>query len=463
MRILILILIIIPIMGYAQEYNFYEDFLWIKKTIEENDAGFRYAIEQKGIEAYTKHNEIIANQLRQGNRGLEGFELLYEWLKFFRKDHIDILPSDMNKFISIHKESLKKQNFDNWEKIELDVTDFKDYLINKSKDDIEGIWIYEPYKIGIKKQGKEYIGFIIEDRSEIWKKGQIKLRIPITKDKITYYMQDHSKKIFNEPEIIEKHLIRFNYVTFRKEYPKIEMNKSLKYYYDMITLSHPFIKKLNENTIILRIPSFSYLEKAKIDSLIKSNKDLLMTMDNLIIDLRNNGGGDDRSFKKLIPFIYTNPIRTIGTEFLSTPLNNKLRNWNTEDLEKLNSNIGKFVNLNDSIVSIIKLDTIYSKPKSVGIIINENNASTTEQFLLAAKQSKKVKLFGVTTAGVLDISNVHTVESPNKEIKLRYCLSRSMRIPEMTIDNKGIQPDYYIDETIPKYKWIEFVNRILNE
>jgi C-terminal processing protease CtpA/Prc len=99
----------------------------------------------------------------------------------------------------------------------------------------------------------------------------------------------------------------------------------------------------------------------------------------------------------------------------------------------------------------------------VGIIIDNGCGSTTEQFLLAAKQSKKVKLFGVTTYGVLDISNMAFIESPCKEFELAYAMSRSLRIPEMTIDDIGLQPDFYIDKTIPQYKWVEFVNEILNQ
>jgi C-terminal processing protease CtpA/Prc len=108
------------------------------------------------------------------------------------------------------------------------------------------------------------------------------------------------------------------------------------------------------------------------------------------------------------------------------------------------------------------LDTVYSYPENVGIIINEANGSTAEQFLLEAKQSRKVKLFGVTTFGVLDISNMYFVDSPCKEFQLGYSLSRSMRIPDFTIDEKGIQPDYYLDRTIPPYEWTDFVNKILN-
>ena len=139
------------------------------------------------------------------------------------------------------------------------------------------------------------------------------------------------------------------------------------------------------------------------------------------------------------------------------------KQWAQESYDKLSQQLGEFVMLNENRVSIDSFDTVHEFPRNIGIIINENNGSTTEQFLLAAKQSKKVKLFGTTTAGVLDISNMYFVASPCEEFELGYCLSKSMRIPEMTIDEKGIAPDYYIDRDIPKYRWINFVTQVLNQ
>ena len=476
-RVLIFLIIIIPILGYAQECNFFDDYLWVKKTIEENDAGFDYAIQQKGIEAYKSHNEKISKQIKQIKQKSEYEKILKEWLSFFRTGHIGIYMINDSEQASKKDNSNKTTQFSNWENVECSLIEFKNYLNNEAIDNIEGIWISEPYKIGIKKQGNEYVGFIIEADGVYWKKGQVKLRISATKDKMVYYMQDHSEQIFNEFKIIENIFIQSGFITLRKDFPKIEIDKSLEYYYKSLSSDNPFVIQLNKNTIILRIPSFSYAEKTKIDSIIKSNKDLFAQTENLIIDLRNNGGGSDYSYQEIIPFIYTNPIRSIGVELLSTPLNNKRmedlitnpdfpkekKEWAKKALDKLNNDIGEFVNLNDTIVSITELDTIYNYPKNVGIVINELNGSTTEQFLLAAKQSKKVKLFGTTTLGVLDISNMYFVNSPDNEFKLGYCISRSMRIPDMAIDNKGIQPDYYIDKSIPKYKWIEFVSKILNE
>lgn len=229
----------------------------------------------------------------------------------------------------------------------------------------------------------------------------------------------------------------------------------------------------------MRIPSFDGSYKQEIDSVILANKSIILKTENLIIDLRNKGGGSDGSYEEIIPFLYTNPIREVGVELLSTRLNNQRmldfinkpeyglsdedKLWAKTAYDTLQNHLGKFVNLNASKFSIQKSDTIYPYPKNIGIIINKGNGSTTEQFLLAAKQSKKVKLFGTTTLGVLDISNMNFVKSPCGEFELGYSISKSYRIPNMTIDSKGIQPDYFLDSEIEEFDWLDYVTKILND
>ena len=183
----------------------------------------------------------------------------------------------------------------------------------------------------------------------------------------------------------------------------------------------------------------------------------------------------EASHEDNVPIIYTNPIRTIGLEFLSTTLNNSRmlqfmeddnfsdedKEWAKESYKKLENRLGEFVNLEDDTVTVETFDRVHPLPKNVGVLIDNRNGSTAEQFLLAAKQSKKVKLFGVTTRGVLDISNMHQVQSPSKHFTLYYSLSKSFRIPEMAIDSKGIQPDYYIDASVPAFQWIDHTKKIL--
>ena len=127
------------------------------------------------------------------------------------------------------------------------------------------------------------------------------------------------------------------------------------------------------------------------------------------------------------------------------------------------SKFGEFISFYDEPFQIIEIDIVHEYPKNVGIIINNRCASTTEGFLFIAQQSSKVKLFGESTYGAFDTSSVTCVESPCNEYLLWYCMSRNMCISEYTIDNIGMQPDYYIDKTILQYEWVEYVNKIMNQ
>mgnify|MGYP002079137190 FL=1 len=175
----------------------------------------------------------------------------------------------------------------------------------------------------------------------------------------------------------------------------------------------------------------------------------------MIIDVRYNGGGSDFSYSPLLPFIYTNPIKTVGTDVLSTPDNIKswqkvidenpklpedVKNSITDVITQMSQNPTKFINIgNDEIDTTLQIAYVF--PRKVAILIDEDCASSTEQFLLAAKQSKKVIIFGQPTAGVLDYSNMRTVDLNCMPYLLGYSTSRSRRIPENAIDNTGILPD----------------------
>jgi C-terminal processing protease CtpA/Prc len=178
-----------------------------------------------------------------------------------------------------------------------------------------------------------------------------------------------------------------------------------------------------------------------------------------------------------LPLLYTNPIRTVQLEYLSTELNLKplltIANDNTSDKEtkefckklseKMKNNPNKFVSFSDDIVDEKKFDTIYKYPNKVAILINENCASSAEQFVYEARQSYKVKLFGRSTYGAIDISNMNSlVFSTDNRFTLWYSTSKSYRIPDLIADDIGFPPDYYYDKTIKPYEWIDKTIEILN-
>jgi len=480
MKLLIFIFIFsLPATGFGQDCNCKSDFIWVKKTFEENDAGYKYSLSLKGEEAYKNHSKVYLEKVANIDDHNQCLNAIYEWMTFFRNGHIGIqsLKQQINNDSKSSVDQIRSQYAD-WETTNINLDKFKRRISNNDGTDFEGIWESGPYRIGINKVGDDYVGFIIEADGVYWVKNQVKLRIH-SDNSATFYMRDHSAREFEKAEIIGNNYLEIGTVRLKRAEPKLKSNENVSRYFQLIEATDPLFQIINDNTVLIRIPSFNFSSKSKIDSVISSNQDKLYSKPNLIIDIRDNGGGTDRSYKKLLPLLYTNPIRTIGVEYYSTPLNNKRvldfindPKYNLSEEEKLfaqksyellSDNIGEFVTLSDDWIDITEFDQVLPYPKKVAILINEKNGSTAEQFLLAAKQSQKVKLYGNSTLGVLDFSNVYGVVSPCGDFKIFYTLSRSKRIPEMAIDGIGIQPDFYIDKTIPKYEWINFVTKVLDK
>lgn len=476
MKKLLLLLLLSPGFLLAQDCSCEANFLWLKKTFEENDAGFQYALNRKGTAEYEKHTALYAEKVKSITSPTACSATLMEWLLFFRKAHLSISLKDNTATTAVASNSQIP-----WKTYEITDKKLKKQLENAGEKGFEGIWKTDPYTIGILKTGTGYVGFIIAAPGTNWQKNQIKLILKPNAAHGTYdgefYMRNYATQHFENAELIGKNILNLGPFMLKRVNPKQEDSPEIQLYSELLTANQPMIKEVNKNTLLLRIPSFASSNKKAIDSLLKTYHNQITNTENLIIDIRGNGGGSDGSYNKIIPYLYTNPIRIVGLELYSTPLNNqRMEGFLSEpgiteaekkeiqkDLAMLNANLGKFVNLSgDNIVYTQKMDNVYAYPKNVAVLIDENNGSTAEQFLLAAKQSRKVKLFGTTTFGVLDISNMHFVDSPCTTLTLGYSLSKSFRIPDMTIDDKGIQPDFYMDKSIPKQDWVPFVVKILN-
>lgn len=465
---------------YTQNCSCTDTFYWLQKTIEKNDAGFQYVIDKKGRNTYSSFSEIIKNKSSNVNNIQFCEALLSEWLLFFREGHLSIQTISNVDKKQLDDEQIK-QKYLKYPRYNINLESFVKTTTKGNPNGIKGVWKYKSYKIGIQKdpKSKSYIGFIIEADNLYWHPKQIKLKIFESDLGLCaeFFLRDHSKRDYRNVTLLDGNHLQTNTIIWERVLEGKELNKSesLKRYQEILSTRKPLFKIIDSETTMLRIPSFQYAQKKYIDSLLATNHSVITSKKNLIIDIRENGGGSDYAFENLLPYLYTNPIRTVGLEYLSTPLNNARmekfindpdwseedKQWASESLVTLNNNLNKFVNLEENTVDEFKLEKVFKYPKQVAILINKNNGSTAEEFILAAKQSKKVKLFGQTTQGVLDISNMNFVKSPCEKFELGYGLSRSMRIPDMSIDSKGVQPDFYIHKSVPYHKWIDYTLEIL--
>ena len=396
-------------------------------------------------------------------------ELLRTYLNYFKDGHIHLAKVMDEQIVQKEEKTLGK--------VEISLDDFYEYISN-STDELEGVWESGSYKVGLIKKNNEYQAFIIEADTTYWKANEIKFRL-MGNGKADYLMGDHSLRE-DDYNFFDGCILSFNInrAVFIKELPKPKLTQN-EIEIKLNEVEGFYFKKLTEKTILLCLPSFEYTYVERIEKLIDDNIKLIENCENLIIDVRNNAGGTDNAYEKLLPYICTNSIRSLGTEYLATPtLIDGLQNWiditpNEEKYEAdkkmvkrwiklFNENLGEFVNTDSTDVSITKVEIAEHSPEQVIILANKKTGSSGEAFIFRMKQSKKVKVIGTPTYGALDYASSRYFEFGCANYTLLLPTWRAMRLPDYPIDNIGIQPDIYLDKSVKD--WIQFaVNYVENE
>ncbi len=440
---------------------------WLRQTFEENDAGFVHTLEQKGKVPYALHNTYILGKVSEAANCTECVEALREWLSFFRKFHIGIvaLEPEQNVISTEAAPPVFKS------KSAKELQQLRQALTEKSGQALEGIWTTGGYTILITREKDAFSGYILEAAHESWKPGQLKLSVSHDLRTGIYLMGDHSVEKLSAIELLDNKFLLLDDIVLEKALPNVQLSPEKDLYYKTRFATSPFVEKVNEETLFIRLPSFGLDQKTEIENLILKWSAELQRTKNLIIDIRNNGGGADKTYAALLPFIYTHPIHRNQIEFYASERNTQKwadvleipnlpeeeRALFTDFVDRLRNNPGGFEKIYPHNVTVIQQDTVYSNPRYVALIINENTASAAEQFILDLKQSRKVKTFGRQTAGALDVANISTLNSPDNKLMLVYATSRYVTFDKLKIDDVGILPDFYIDEAVKEEEWLNFI------
>lgn len=236
-------------------------------------------------------------------------------------------------------------------------------------------------------------------------------------------------------------------------------------------------KALGSNIFYLKISSFKYENIAPFKELFEKHKKQIEKSRALIIDIRDNFGGTDDVYQPLLPYILTNPLRIMNVEFLSTQtLIDGLRDYAVKNIKRdtiaqikeiedglkaYKDSLGKYVLYDNKKVSIETFKLKTKSPAQVVILANGNVASAGENFLFSARQSKKVKIMGTPTMGVLDYGSIREFRFGCDNYELYLPTYRSARLPKYPIDNIGIQPDIYLDNSV--INWLDFAIKYIKE
>lgn len=226
-------------------------------------------------------------------------------------------------------------------------------------------------------------------------------------------------------------------------------------------MPEPVAMKATQHTYLIRIPDFDeeVIPFGWIENSINDFNN--STCKNLIIDVRSNGGGDERLWHPLLPLLYSHSGTVKNVEF-------KMSKPNIEYLESLASEFPEakiildkhrttrdlYIPLADGEDIVIDVDSYKGKkPQKVAIIIDANNASATEGLLLQTKAiSDKTLIYGKeSTMGCLDCSSVReTSILPNSKYHLLIPIARTCQMDLFGIDKTGIAPDIIVPLDYPQ-------------
>ena len=228
---------------------------------------------------------------------------------------------------------------------------------------------------------------------------------------------------------------------------------------DTSTVSNKLVfRQLSASTNYLRVPDFSYEIHGAIDSIVQTNIKALTSKPNLIIDVRNNGGGADRSYAALLPVMMNDTLNPspITAAIYCTPdiIEDNIKH-KYEHCETKADSAG-----DDSTIAYIQrykgqytpaefdtfsVDTVYHYPLKIAVVMNKWCASSAEGFILTARQSSKVKLYGENTSGMLGYGDWRAVKMPHLPIEISMPTKKMFFRNNEDYESTGIPPDIQLD------------------
>ena len=464
MKALVLLFLLLPALVRAQApaaCSCSRNLAETQRLLATNYAGYRdkvTAATKPRLDSLTAALQPQADTARAGSC----YKVLQQYMRFFKDMHVQLAD---NKPMQLNKDSIRAR-YAGTERLPWTRASFRAYLDDpaRPKKPLEGIWRDgggPDYVVGIvaAKNGR-YQGFVLKADSLFWLPGQVKFSFddpaagPAT---ARYFMRNHSLE--QRPvQVVRDGELVINGSWYRT-YPRPMAGPAA-------TAGPLSFRMLDDTTALYRIASFDGDLRLKIDSLTKANAANLARTRLLILDVRGNGGGSDASYGSLVPYLYTNPVVEVSTALYSTPDNNiryasalfpgmtaSEKRYYAKLKKRLDAHLGQFVPMSthgQTYTVRRKRRQLHPALTRVAVLQNRYCASTTEQFLLLARQSKKTTTFGENSGGVLDYSNVQYQPLPCYNLRLGWSTSRSFRIARGEgIDNVGLAPTVALDPAAP--------------
>lgn len=425
--------------------------------IERNLPAFQVDVTPSNRKQYKKYKAKLLKRSRKANSLNDCYRIINDYVEYFADNHTRLVPPYTNIDESDPKAVTKFISSDIYksrEKIKITDSHRRQYPL----EDIRGVYqtkdgAYEIAVIESRSPIRDYVGIILKSNTKLWSAGQVKVEIRETDNgyEAYEYLRNHALRYAFRFPLNNGVLGNTWYKTSKQEF--VDQSRAV--------INNFEFHNIQDSIAYLSFPSFSNQFNAKIDSLYEASEPAIGDAKYLIIDLRDNGGGNDGNAFPFLKWMYTKPVLTDQVDLLVTKENiSKWKGWYEESLQDTVNYSPEDVawykeivdkmfkaTLNEFIVKSEPVPIVLEKPengpKKVAILFNRNCASSCETPLFWGMQSEKTILVGENSGGYTGYGEIDQITTPNFGYQLHYSMSKYTN--QLKFEKTGIKPDYKLN------------------
>ena len=455
------------------------DFVFVSNYLEHHYSGFATNVTPDNRQAYQAHKKQLTESASQPLNHFECLALLKEYTRFFKDRHLSIslnsaavlIDESSSEAVRQFKES---ETFVQHERIAFDSATLWQRLAN-STDPVEGIYEDETYQVAVlndPNQHRDYYGIITRSKTLLWEKGQVKLTLKKITDSTAssvLYMRNH---LANPSVVSMADPVPALLSGSVKIFPT-ESGSPTKPSYRHPTVNRWFyFAPLDDQTHYLYIGTFEGSLRGRFDSAYRAIKPLILSKPQLIVDVRDNGGGSDGCWQDLARLLYTQPYPYDQWEvFASSEVIKRYQerlavmrqdsqsfgpgvidHFETIIKKLTKARPGTFVSLGHA--GTHREPKVYGTPTKVIVMFNRQSASAAEGFILAALKSQKVLTFGENSGGYISYGNIMSVDTPSG---FRLSSATNRVLARTRYEQTGIPPQV---GAVDGEDWVEQARRL---
>ena len=310
--------------------------------------------------------------------------------------------------IEAFKNSTEYQRF---KKIAIDTTFIRPSLQSKITDNVEGIYsdgrnlIFGVIQV---KGSKDHYQGVVLKKNRLMDVGHVLLELAKRKDGTYDAIYNVGLLGFNVQQLYKNIKIEYGqmpYFGFSKAGGTLTQKDNYEF------------RALDDSTNYLKLKSFDGSLIKELDSFYSTIHDQLISKPYLVVDIRDNGGGSESSYFKLLPYVYTNPLKIDSAQIWVSPDNIKRYEESSRPDEELIQRMKKanpysFIPFTDDAATTWELDSSTKYPSRVALLYNRGSASAAEGMIMYFRQSSKVITVGENSGGYIGYGNVMDAPTP---------------------------------------------------